>query len=302
MTQGICLVMVWAACGALSHAFGKKAMDDGLSTTTFLVIRSLTGAITTTIIFATSCLRLGFPQIPPSTWAFTVLVGFFHPVLSNTLYFRGLRGGDLSVMSPLINTSPFFTAILATMFLGETQPPAAVAALVLILAGAVVVPLSESHAPKGGSSTDSARRSTVLGVTSALTIAFYLVCGKQILKSAEPRFITFMLNLVAVSGFSSIALVQRVARKTCTPRKIRFRTGVLPTIISGLLVYVGCSYLMLWALQSIDASLAACLGSLNAVFGVVFGVLLLREKPSRKRCFGGLLIVIGCILSSLARR
>ena len=112
---GVCLVLVSSCCGALSHAFAKKALDGGLSTNAFLVLRSLTGVIATAVIFGVSCVVSGFPQMSLTTWGLAVMVGLLHPVLSNTLYFTGLKTGELSVMSPLINTSPFLTAVLAAL-------------------------------------------------------------------------------------------------------------------------------------------------------------------------------------------
>ncbi|MBT4815690.1 MAG: EamA family transporter [Lentisphaerae bacterium] len=302
MLTSVVLVLVYAAAGALSHALGKKALDTGLPTPAFLVLRSLTGVLTAALIFAVLWARNGLPDIPPGAWGLAALTGLCHPVLSNALYFTGLRRGDLSVMSPLINTTPLFTAVFAGVFLGETQSPLSLAGIGLILVGAVVVPLSSAGRHRAASGRGRAVDSALLGIGSAVAVALYLVCGRQAMKSVEPRFVALVLNVMALVAFST-AGAAGYTRASVEDRRhwIPSAHAAWLTVASGVLVYGLCCFLGLTVLKQITASLVSALASTAAVFALIFSIVLLGERPSRERWFGALLVVTGCVLCSLGR-
>jgi drug/metabolite transporter (DMT)-like permease len=204
-------------------------------------------------------------------------------------------------MSPLLNSSPLFTALFAMAFLGERPGPWTAAGLGLILCGAVVVPFAgraSRAAPKRGGMA----RSTVLGLLSAVSIALYMGFGKQALRSSEPRFIVMVLNLAAFVTFASAGVFQAFRQPLAWRGWFSSREAVRATIVSGVLVYAVCAFLELTAMARIEAHLASALGSAGVVFGLVFGVALLRERPSIPRCLGALLIVAGCVVISLGTR
>jgi len=301
LLPGVGLVLLSACLGALAHALGKRALDGGLSTPDFLAVRSLTGATCTCLVYVALGFRYGWPAVPMAVLPLCIAVGCCHPIASNLFYFGGLKGGDLSVMSPLINTSPLFTAILAAIFLQEPQTFLSILALLVIIFGAVVVPLSgAAHTPTTGRG-HSARRSALLGLSSALSIALFLVVGKRALAAADIRVVVLTLNVAACGAFASIAVVSRRQWPPQIPQAAALRRPILLTVASGILVYALCSYLSLTAVKLIGASLTSCFASTNVLFGMAFSVLLVHEKPSRERCLGAALVAIGCALSALVR-
>ena len=298
---GISLILLSAALGALAHALGKKALDYGMTIPAFLALRSLAGVGATGLVFVVLGLASGWPTLTLGAVGMGMAVGICHPVLSNLFYFGGLKGSDLSVMSPLINTSPLFAMILAVVFLHERPSILVLVALLIILTGAVIVPLTGATHAVRNPRRHSARRSAVLGLGSAISIASYLVVGKQALKGVDTRLVVLVLCCTAAVVFSGLALTRRRAGIIDQGCESHLGKAIVCTVVSAVLVYSMCSFLSLSAVKLIGASLTSCFASTNVVFGMILSMFVIHENPSPKRCLGAALILGGCVLCSLAR-
>lgn len=300
MLTGILLIVLSAAAGALSHVCGKKALDGVLPTPAFLVVRAATGVAGAALILTVHCLRHGPPVLSPEGWGLAVLVGLSHPVLSNACYFSGLKRGDLSVMAPMNHTAPLFTALFGAFLLHEAPTPGSLAGLVLILAGAVVVPLTCMGASGLRGHPGTALTSALLGVASAVAMALYYVFGKQALKAIEPLVVVMVLNLIGFSGFAFAAGVGYARERGDRRRWVPSWRAARHAMASGILAYVVCCALGLIAMAYVTASLTSALVSIAVVFSMIFSIAFLGERPSGKRWVGALLVVAGCIVTAVA--
>lgn len=298
---GIIAVLLCASFGALAHALGKKALDYGLTIPGFLALRSTAGLLTTSGVFIVMGLKSGWPSVTLGAIGMGIAVGICHPVLSNLLYFGGLKNSDLSVMSPLINTSPFFTVVLAVIFHHEKPTALTLLALAIILTGAVAVPLSGAAHSYRAPTGHSAGRSAFLGLGSAISIAMYLVVGKQALKGVDTSLVVMVLCITATVVFDGLGWIHRREGLIDRHREAHLSKAILCSVGSAIIVYSMCSFLSLIGVKLIGASLTSCFNSSNVVFGLILSVVLIHERPSRTRCLGAALVVIGCVLCSLSR-
>jgi drug/metabolite transporter (DMT)-like permease len=78
-------------------------------------------------------------SLSPTGWLIMLYLIAFMSTTSQWLYFRCLSEVKASQASTFIYLTPFFTVILAAIFLGEIPTPAALVAGVLILIGVWVV-------------------------------------------------------------------------------------------------------------------------------------------------------------------
>jgi len=302
MLTGLLLIVLSAAAGALSHVCGKKALETTMPTPVFLVVRAATGVVGAGLVLAVHCLRHGPPVLSPSGWGLAILVGLSHPVLSNACYFSGLKRGDLSVMAPMNYTAPLFTALLGFLFLHETQSAGSLAGLVLILAGAVAVPLTCIGASPVRSRPGTTIGSALLGVASAVAMALYYILGKQALRAIEPLVVVMVLNVIGFAAFVLAAGVGYARERGDRRHWVPSWRAVLHTMASGMLAYVVCCALGLIAMAYVTASVASALVSIAVVFSMVFSIAFLGEQPSAKRWLGAMLVMAGCILTALVQR
>jgi len=69
-------------------------------------------------------------------WAGMVCMAF-----STVLFIQGLRGGDLSVLYPLVSTIYIYVALLSVKFLGEKLSARKWAGMALIILGVILIGL-----------------------------------------------------------------------------------------------------------------------------------------------------------------
>jgi drug/metabolite transporter (DMT)-like permease len=114
--------------------------------------------------------------------------------------------------------------------------------------------------------------------------------------------VVLVLNLVGCLAFSALAAADRTVKRPAVRPTGSLRGAILFTVGSGVLVYAMCSFLTLSAVNLIGASLTSCFASSNVLFGMVFSVMVIGERPSKRRYVGAVLVAVGCALSALSRK
>ena len=92
--------------------------------------------------FGAVFLKLGSARLTQSVLSFVnsrLLIGVALYLGSSVFYALGIRGGQLSVLYPMVSLGYIWTLIWARLFFRETFTPQKLAGLVLILAGVVLV-------------------------------------------------------------------------------------------------------------------------------------------------------------------
>ncbi len=231
---------------------------------------------------------------------------------SQAAYFTFLalayRHGDISVVYPLARSFPIFVVLIAGFGLGQWPSPLAWLGILLVAAGCFALPLERlgrarislrSYANAAGFwALLTALGSS--GYTVADDIGMDLVVGREALGSPTGPVAALLygyLEWVSTSLFLLLAVLA-LGRRGDIGRVFRQERG--PALLVGLMTF-GTYLLILWAYSlSEKVAYVAALRQLSIVFGVLFGITLLREPGGLLRVGASVVIVSGLVLVSLA--
>jgi drug/metabolite transporter (DMT)-like permease len=234
--------------------------------------------------------ELAWPAIPLSELGLVLLSGFIGIAVGDTLYFRALnRVGASRVAVAQTLYSPFVIG-LSMVWLGERLGLVQWVGVVLVLAGILLVTFQ--HA----ASREHARLDR-LGIATAVLSVFMMAVGIVIAKPLLERYdflwVVLLRILGGLVGMFAVVLWRRNARALLHAyRRVRH----WPQVIAGGLMGTYVS-MMLWlaGYKYTQASIAAILNELAAVFIVILAVWLLRE-PLRLRQAVGMSAAMGGVL------
>ncbi|HEV7433038.1 MAG TPA: DMT family transporter [Steroidobacteraceae bacterium] len=212
-----------------------------------------------------------------------------HLLYSQSLQ-AGYRVADLSLVYPVARGSgPLLSFVGASLLFGERPGPLALAGLLLILAGIVLI--ADLH--------HALRRSALPGLrwgalTGACIAAYTLNDGWAVkVLGVSPFLIDFSGNVFRVLALSRPALRTR-------PDLVRewraYRRPVMTVALLGPLGYL----LVLFAMQRAPISHVAPARELATLVGTWFGARLLGEQAAAQRLAGALCIVAGVVSLALS--
>jgi len=217
-------------------------------------------------------------------WLALAATSVLHLLYSLSLQ-TGYRHSDLSVVYPIARgTGPLLSFIGAGLLLGEALTAQAVAGLVLIVGGILLVAGLIGHH----------RRAPGVGVfygllTGALIAAYTLNDGWAVkVLLISPFVIDFTGNLFRMAVLAPRAWRDR-ARVALEART--YRKAVIVVSVLGPLGYI----LVLFAMRLAPISHVAPARELSTLVGAWFGSRLLREDSGPWRIVGAALIVAGVI-------
>lgn len=182
-------------------------------------------------------------------------------------------------------TSPIFTAVLAAVYLGERATPRLVVALVLGLAGIVI--LTRPAVLFGGTSP-LPTGVVLVGLTGAFLTSCAYVLVRRLAPSENELVIIFYFPLVAVPASLASAVP----------------VWVWPSAWEWLLLLaVGCAaqggqLYLTRGMKHIQAFRGSVILYLQVLFAAVLGVLVLGERPGLWTVGGSLLVLGGSFIAA----
>lgn len=210
---------------------------------------------------------------------------------------RALHRGDLSLVFPVMRgLAPLLTAILATVFLGETTSPLGWFGLVLATLALVIFAMPEKLQT---SQTSELRRAALIwAAITALGIAGYSVVdarGSRLATEAGTvmSFIVwlFLLDWIGISTALIISRHNQLWQSIRPHIKNGLLGGVIGTVSYGA---------ALWAFTLSQAANVTALRETSVVFGAVFGAVFLKESFGRRRVVAACILAFGLILLEFA--
>lgn len=266
---------LWGTIGIVS----RDLYGSGLAAQSVVTLRAASAALLIVAVLAAlrpGALRVRLRDLPLFAAYGLVSVAAFY-----LLYFLTIQYLSVAAAAVLMYSAPAFVTLAAALTLGERLTRPKLLALVLTLAGcALVARAYEPQAFKGQ------LIGILTGLGSGFTYGMYSIFGKHALKRYHPWTVQ-AYSLVA--GAVPLALlfgrdaVQALAR---TPE-------VVPSLAYLVLVTtVGAYTLYLAGLQSVEASHASIISTIEPVVAAVLGFLLLHE-PLQLPQIAGIVLVLG---------
>jgi len=227
----------------------------------------------------------------PKLVAIAISGSFLNAVLGTALFYYAITHAPLHQASILSNTAPFWGVLSSVLVLGERASPVAFAAAGLIVGGTYF--LIERR--KSGDSAHhvlpllaALGAGALWGFASAVPAKFCLDSGMN----------PMAYHLLFTSGAGilwGIAILPKLLQ-----RAVRFtKRGVVIALVSAFFGYFAGWILWLNALDLAPASMVSPIGGTSVLFTVLLSIVFLRERPTRRAIFGGILVLAGVLLISL---
>lgn len=284
------LAFLSAGFAAMSTVLAKLGEKDIDSTFATFLRTGVVLIFSWAIVLATG--KIGqIGQISFSAWLFLVLSGLATGG-SWLCYFRALQLGNAGSVAAVDKTSTVLTVILAFIIFDEKVTPVRIVAIVLMLAGALLV------AYDGGKSKADdkphKRQWLLYAVLSAVFAALTSVLAKLGIRDIDSNLAT-AIRTVVVLLMSGIMIPVKSRGKTMVVPKGR---QALLLVLSG--VATGGSWLCYFnALQIGQASVVVPVDKLSIVLIAVFSRLFLKEKLSAYSVTGLSAVTVGTLLMLL---
>lgn len=275
------LSAVFAALTSIFAKIGIKDVDSNLATALRTVVVLVMAWL---MVLITGSLD-GIRVISGHTMLFLILSGLATGA-SWLCYFKAISLGDVNKVAPIDKSSTILTMILAFILLGEGFTPVAGIGMVLMFIGTMLMIERKDVERKEGKPSW-----IVYALLSAVFAALTSILGKIGIEGVDSNLGTAIRTCVVLIMAWIIVFMQRTWRQT---EDIGRRNGGF-LILSGLAT--GASWLCFYrALQEGPASLVVPIDKLSILFTVLFAVIILKEKMSRKSWSGLALLVVGTFM------
>jgi drug/metabolite transporter (DMT)-like permease len=275
-----------AFCFGTSDYLSKKIiMDVGpYRTTVYVLATSGVGvllpalALTSSLAVTASLLAL-LLLVSVSTFA-----AFF-------FMYRGYQRGLLSLISPTVNAYPIFTIAISLLVIRVTLSSAALEALVMVIAGIILVSTSFSDLFKGLS---NGRTKLTPGIGSAVLAAFLFAVAWTSFGVANQRLgyllpAIFVRGVAASVGFAAAPALKQNVRPP--PRRQLPRLLAMASLEAAGLASFSLGILVYSSSGAIP--ILSTFGGMGVAFTVVYAVALLKERLELNHVLGIALLIAG---------
>ena len=277
MSPSLALAIGSMVLSALVDTVYKRALLSGARPTSFLLTQTIVfNALNWTVALASGSLSLA-----PALLLLGPLAGALSYV-GRFLFLRGLRHGDISVHAPIFRLNVLVTAALAIGLSGESLYPGKLVGMALaILAVVALLDLRDGGAVGG--------RAGIIPLAAA-TLLLGLYGWLQ--KLGTLAGIAPAAFLVAQgSTYLAIALPTSLIGGTVRPGRVELIFGP----ISGLLNSTAY-LLLLYSLQTGEASVNIPIVQLGFVLTAGMGALFLHERLTRRKLLGLFAAVLAVVV------
>lgn len=276
---------------ALSWSLTSVLMKLGVTSMTrigFAAVRPWLGlAFVLPYALLIGTLDFGSPRLV----AIAIGGSFLNAVLGTALFYYAITHAPLHQASILANTGPFWGVLSSVLVLGEPASPIAFAAAFLIVGGAYFL-IERKRADEPAHHVLPLLAALGAGVLWGFASA---VPAKYCLDSGMNPMAYHLLFTSGAGVLWGIAILPKLVR-----RAVRFtKRGVIVALVSAFFGYFAGWILWLNALDLAPASLVSPIGGTSVLFTVLLSVVFLRERPTQRAIFGGILVFAGVLIVSL---
>lgn len=288
---------IWGAIGLASLAWGtngvatRSALGDGVPPVAMVAIRAV---LATVILYGLLLLRGRRGPSGWATWSTGLVQGVFQlsvPFVAFTLAYENASAGFVGLLVALI---PLGTALVAHFWLpDEPLHLAKVVGLAIAFAGVAFLLLSgDSGLEEGGRPLLAAG----LSLVAVVSISFAGVYAKGRADEFDAMELTFMQFAI---GVVLIGVAMLIAEGL--PGAISawgWALIVYMTVIGSIVPFL----LFFWLLQQVSVTKASLVGYIVPMVALVAGIVLLDEQLQLGILVGGVLILIGVVVTDRSER
>lgn len=233
---------------------------------------------------------------PPAETLLMAVIGAVCFVLYHLFNGRAYRGGDLSVVYPLCQTSMVYVPIWGIMLLGEHLSLLGVCGIILVIFGTYSIQmqhlsLAELVRPFRNLRSPSVRDALAAGFIYSIGS----VAEKTGVRHYSPLYFTYMLVLIMLFLMSFNML--RPKYRPLIAEELRENWHLIlwsgPVMMASFLTFR-------YGLNMSPVSYAVPVRQISIVIGVVIGILFLHESFGRIRFVSALFILAGAALIRLS--
>ncbi len=264
--------------------WGRHVLERGLPVETMLSIRFAIGAL----VLLAAVLVTGRPVLAErgerSRLVFLALFGY---AIEASLFFTATQHGTVAAVTLLFFTYPVFVTVWAWALGGHLPARLTVVALVCAVAGAVIVVAAGSGLAIEGAGV-------VLALTTAATYSAYLTGVDLLIERTNA-----LTSAMWVSAGASLGLF--VFANVVGHWELPEGAAEWGPLVGMGLASSGAFFFLMEALRRIGAVRTAIVSAMEPLAAAVLGFVFLDESVTVGVAAGGLLILVGAVLASLAR-
>ena len=279
---GYLLVALSAICFGIMPVFARIAYASGEDTATLLFLRFLVGGVFLSIIA-----WVKKAPLPPKPYLPVLFfLGVFGYTGSSFCYFTALKYASASLVSLLLYVYPALVTLLSVLFVHEKIPSSKLIALLCALVGCMLV------LGLGGKGD---LKGMALALGAAVIYAIYIMVSAQVIGKKTAMASSAFIILSASLSYACMVMVKGVhLPKTSEGFFATLAIAFFSTVIAFWAFFSG--------LGRIGATNASLVSTLEPLVTVLCAMLFLDERLSPINLLGGVLILVGLVLSTLPKR
>jgi drug/metabolite transporter (DMT)-like permease len=264
--------------------WGRHVLERGLPVETMLSIRFAIGAL----VLLTALLFSRRPVLAePGERLRLVFLALFGYAIEASLFFTATQHGTVAAVTLLFFIYPVFVTVWAWALGGHLPARLTIAALVCAVAGAVIV-----VGAGAGLAIDGI--GVVLALTTAATYSAYLTGVDLLIERTNA-----LTGAMWVSAGASLGLF--VYANVVGHWQLPSGAAEWGPLLGMGLASAGAFFFLMEALRRIGAVRTAIVSAMEPLAAAVLGFVFLDESVTLGVAVGGLLILLGAVLASLAR-
>ncbi len=267
---GLALALFSAITSSLAHALLKSGEDK-------LVVQAWI-RMTEFVLAAPIALWIGLP--PANLWPWLIAAMAIHAVYQLVLAWSYALS-DFTAAYPIARGfTPIFAALLGMAFLGDRIDGLVLLGIGIVSAGIICL---------AGNRAISRTGLAVAACTGLLTTCYTLVDAKGV--RFAPDMLTFIVWFFLLDSISMpVALFARSGRASFA----LLARDMKPGLLAGVMAPISFAP-ALFALGMAPVGVVAAVRESSVVFGLVLGAVFLKERLSRLRIYGALLVTLGTL-------
>jgi uncharacterized membrane protein len=280
----VIMVLLSALMHALRNFFNKRALDKQAFTWWFEIF----GLLFFTPVFAFVFIREGLTiTISP---AFILLSGIVHFIYWLFLTIA-LEKGDLSLVYPIMRSSPALVLIFSVTLLNENISVPGIFGILLVALGVYTIHMTKLDILELTKPFRSVvkERAIQFAFLTLVSVASYSVIDKMAVSHMDPVAFAYLYPWISLSLFTFYLF--KTKSKSIIKREWKVhKRSILTCGFLGIFGY----FLILLAFTTERVSYVVGLRQLSIVFAVLLGGHFLKEKHLLIRITSSLIIFLGC--------